>query len=156
MLYVSERNSEAWENFIKNSLWYLQSFNIFIIIPIFFFYHNAYFLVQVLATHSYSFLLLSYCFAISGTNGSFEFGSLNSSITSFIICSIVYAGDQLDPYPQHKQWPIEMDPLSLIFGWYILVLKVTFGGLNGYSAGKSNWTLKAALLYGGCCCNRET
>ena len=67
-------------------------------------------------------------------------------------CSAFVAGFQLSGMVIGKH----TCPFSSTFGWYILVLKVTFGGLNGYSAGKSNWTLKAALLYGGCCCNRET
>ena len=29
----------------------------------------------------------------------------------------------------------QIDPLELIFGWYILVVNVNFAGLNGYSAG---------------------
>lgn len=40
-------------------------------------------------------------------------------------------------------------PLSSIFGWYIFVLKLIFGGLNGYSAGKLISILNAPLLYGG-------
>lgn len=40
-------------------------------------------------------------------------------------------------------------PFSSIFGWYIFVLKLIFGGLKGYSAGKLISILKAPLLYGG-------
>lgn len=57
-------------------------------------------------------------------------------------CSTLVAGFQLSGRVTGRHtWPF-----SSIFGWYILVLKVTLGGLNGYSAGKSNCILNAALL----------
>lgn len=39
-------------------------------------------------------------------------------------------------------------PFSSTLGWYIFVLKVIFGGLKGYSAGKFISMRKAPLLYG--------
>lgn len=40
-------------------------------------------------------------------------------------------------------------PFSSTFGWYIFVLNVILGGLNGYSAGKFISMRNAPLLYGG-------
>lgn len=72
-------------------------------------------------------------------------------LTSNINCrfylpwSVFVAGFQFSALMIGKQ----TCPFSSMFGWYILVLKLIFGGLNGYSAGKLISILKAPLLNGG-------
>ena len=42
----------------------------------------------------------------------------------------------------------QIAPSLLMFGWYILVVNKTFGGLNGYSAGKLIVKKKSPPSYG--------
>jgi len=90
------------------------------------FHHWAYFLVHSLAWSLYFFLSVLYRRAISGTSGSSGFGSVSSEQMDRRTFEMVRAGDH---------WLLRMSrqmlPLLLMFGWYILVVKATLGGLKG-------------------------
>jgi len=90
------------------------------------FHHWAYFLVHSLAWSLYFFLSVLYRRAISGTRGSSGFGSVSSEQMDRRTFEMVRAGDH---------WLLRMSrqmlPLLLMFGWYILVVKATLGGLKG-------------------------
>ena len=80
----------------------------------------------------YLVLSLLYKCAISGTNGSSGLGSVSNELIDNNTLLIVSAG---------LHWSFRMSnqilPLLLTFGWYILVVKFTLGGLNGYSVGNT-------------------
>ena len=64
--------------------------------------------------------------ATDGSKGSLGFGSVKSEQIDKSTLEIESAG-------LHWSFKIskQIDPLLLILGWYILVVKVHFGGLNG-------------------------
>lgn len=64
--------------------------------------------------------------AISGTKGSSGFGSHSREQMDRRTLEMVRAGDHCD-----RRMSRQMLPLLLIFGWYILVVNATFGGLKG-------------------------
>ena len=70
--------------------------------------------------------------AISGTNGSSRFGSINIEHIYVKMLDTVRAGLQLS-FRVLRQ----INPFSLIFGWYIFVLKVIKGARKGCSTGNS-------------------
>ena len=65
-------------------------------------------------------------FAISGTKGSSGLASVKRDDIDSRTLEIVRAG-------LHWSFNIsrQIDPLELMLGWYILVVKVTLGGLKG-------------------------
>ena len=79
-----------------------------------------------MAVASYWALFILYILAISGTKGSSGLGSVSNDEIDNKTLPIVSAG-------LHWSFNIskQIDPLLLILGWYILVVKVHFGGLNG-------------------------
>jgi len=87
---------------------------------------RAYLRVYSLAVASYLAGSVLYTCAISGTRGSSGFGSVNMLQMDNKTFEMVRAGDQASlSISRH------MEPLLLIFGWYILVWKLNFGGLKG-------------------------
>lgn len=107
-------------------------------------HHIAYFLVHSLANSLYFSRSVLYILAISGTSGSSGLGShkreqidnntkterkdniVFSKILGHLPFEIVNAGDHWD-----LKISRQIEPLLFILGWYIRVVKATFGGLNG-------------------------
>ena len=89
-------------------------------------YNVAYLRVHSFASSLYLVRSVLYTCAISGTNGSSGFGSVNNEQILKSTFEIVNAGDHCS-FKISKQ----IDPCEFTFGWYTFVLKFTFGGLNG-------------------------
>lgn len=70
--------------------------------------------------------------AIAGSSGSSGLGEESKEQTETKTADTVKAGVQLS-----LRMLRQMLPFLSMFGWYILVLKVTTGGLIGYSGGKA-------------------
>ncbi len=76
-------------------------------------------------------LSFKYISAISGTKGSSGKGSGMRDTIESNTFGKVRAGVQLS-----LKISTEISPESLILGWYILVVKMIYGGWNGYNVGK--------------------